>query len=112
MIAQLELESLTLLMAGAAWVSIFIEVSSIQQREKQIAGVWVFSINADGQHGVGKDSGGSCQKEHTGWVSKDKYSLLSADYNLFDLRQATTKVSLKKYIYNWFDHEVFSKKEI
>lgn len=39
---------------------------------------------------------GAVRKNTLGWVSKDKYSLLSADYNLFDLRQATTKVSLKK----------------
>lgn len=104
MTARLELEALTLQMAGAAWVSIFIEVSSLQQREKQIAGIWgygehrtmwyVFSINVEGQHGVRKGSG-DCQNT-LGWVSKDKYSLLSAAYNLFDLRQATTEVSSKK----------------
>lgn len=51
MTAQLELESLALQMAGAAWVSIVIEVSSIQQREKQIAGVWGTQKNVVGlQH--------------------------------------------------------------
>lgn len=55
---------------------------------------------------------GTVRKNTLGWVSKDKYSLLSAAYNLFDLRQATTEGSSKKKNYNWFDHEVFSEKEI
>ena len=37
--APLQLESLTPQMAGAAWGSIFLEDSSIKQKEKQTAGV-------------------------------------------------------------------------
>lgn len=43
MTAPLSLGSLTLQMAGAAWVSILFEVASIKQKDKQIVGaqlVW------------------------------------------------------------------------
>lgn len=41
---------------------------------------------------------GAVRKNTRGWLSKDKYSLLSADYNLSDLRQPPLRSLLKKKI--------------
>lgn len=54
---------------------------------------------------------GAVRKNTLGWVSKDKYSLLSADYNLYDLRQDTTKVSLKKKIITGLTIKSFQRRK-
>lgn len=90
--------------AGAARVSIFPEVSSKERREKQIAGVWrggehrsLVGLWRQGWSAAwGWERQWGLSERTPGWVSRDKHGLLSANYNLFDLTQATTKVSSKK----------------